>query len=207
MIAFWLRRWLGPILRAFAGLLSYTGVTPAVLSVGGLLAMVTAGMAFAENWTRLGGSLVLIGGVLDSIDGEVARASGLASNFGAFVDSVCDHLGDMAIYLGLGWRAMGNGDEKQVMVLLAVSFGSLFGSLIRARAALFQLDLKEVGFASRCERLLVVLIGSLGGHVRPALWTLALLTNISALQRLWFVLAAPAMRLKRLPHRWQKVCK
>jgi phosphatidylglycerophosphate synthase len=94
VIAYWLRRWFGPIQRALAGLVSSSGITPAMLSVGGLIAMMTAGVAFAQNWLTIGGCFVLIGGVLDSLDGEVARATCTATEFGAFVDSVCDHLSD-----------------------------------------------------------------------------------------------------------------
>jgi CDP-diacylglycerol---glycerol-3-phosphate 3-phosphatidyltransferase len=179
------------MLADVAGLLSDVGVTPAMLSLGGLIAMLIAGVAFAEDWTVVAGVLVFVGGGLDGLDGEVARVTCMASESGAFIDSVCDHLGDWAIYLGLAWRAVTIGASAQVLLLLAASFGSLFGSLVRARASLLHIDLKEIGFITRFERLLIVLIGSLGDCIDPALWALAVLTNISALQRLLFVLLGP----------------
>jgi CDP-diacylglycerol---glycerol-3-phosphate 3-phosphatidyltransferase len=74
------------------------------------------------------------------------------------------------------------------LLLLAAMFGSLFGSLLRARAGAFGIDLKDVGLVTRFERLLIVFVGVVVNILGPALWVLAVLTNVSAMQRLIHVL-------------------
>lgn len=171
-----------------AALLQAAGATPAMLSEVGLVAMLIAGLALARNWIALAGALILVGGGLDGLDGEVARVSCTASEFGSFVDSICDHLGDFAIYLGLAWRALRMGLNSQIVSLLIICFGSLFASYLRARANLLEIDLKEVGIITRFERLVILLLGLMAHLIEPALWALAILINISSLQRLAFVL-------------------
>lgn len=187
MISRRLRRWCGWVLEYLAGLLGDTGVTPGMLSWSGLIVMAVAGLAFAQGRMLAAAALVLVGGGLDALDGEVARVTSTTSEAGAFIDSVSDHLGDLAIYVGLAWRAVAIEASAQVLLLLVASFGSLFGSLVRARATSFNMDLKDIGFITRFERLLILFLGSLLNRIEPALLALAVLANISAFQRLLFV--------------------
>ena len=188
MISRWARRWCGSIFDSPLSLLIVAGITPLMLSIAGLAAMILAGWACALNNMAVAGILILIGGALDGLDGELARIASLASESGGFIDSVCDHLGDLAIYFGICWRAEVIGDGTQVLLLLAAMFGSLFGSLLRARAGAFGIDLKDVGLMTRFERLLIVFVGVAVNILGPALWVLAVLTNVSAMQRLIHVL-------------------
>jgi CDP-diacylglycerol--glycerol-3-phosphate 3-phosphatidyltransferase len=198
VISRWLRRRCGSIFSHAAALLGAVGITPVMLSVGGLIAAVVAGLAFARGRMLPAGVFVCIGGGLDGLDGELARVTATASESGGFIDSVCDHLGDFAIYLGLACYAVASGATRQMLLVLATSFGSLFGSLIRARATSLHVDLKDVGSITRFERLLILLIGAVLNRIEPALWLLAILTNVSALQRLFWVLSrSPSTQARR----------
>jgi archaetidylinositol phosphate synthase len=101
MISRWIRTWysalLGPLLHFIARL----GITANMLTVVSLLLVIIAGILFAFNETFLGAWILLLGGFLDGIDGELARITGIKSPFGAFLDSICDHCGDFSIYVGL----------------------------------------------------------------------------------------------------------
>ena len=121
-----------------------------------------------------------------------ARVTGTVTETGAFIDSICDHCGDVAIYLGLTWRAVTIGARVQIILVFVIMFGSLFGSLVRAQANSLRIDLKDVGLATRFERLLILFIGCIVNRVEWVLWVLALLSNVSACQRLLSVLSPKA---------------
>ena len=45
--------------------------------------------------------MFLAGGILDLMDGALARLTGQTSRFGALLDSVMDRLGEAALFLGI----------------------------------------------------------------------------------------------------------
>ena len=64
----------------------------------------------ARSWSALqawliGGLVVFVGGVFDMFDGTLARATGKASKFGAFMDSTFDKAGEILVFLGCIVRA------------------------------------------------------------------------------------------------------
>ncbi len=166
------------------------GITPNELTFGSLGLTIAAGVLFAfDQW--LAGALVLIvGGFLDGIDGEYARYRGLSTQLGAFLDSICDHIGDLAIFLGLLWHFMGVNNHTAILLILVALFGSLFGSHVRSRAGMVGIETKEVGLFTRLERTLVLIVGILVNQLVPALWVVAVFNNLSALQRIFFILRA-----------------
>src|SRR4051812_17555681 len=101
MVARWVRRWdsrlLAPAMRALAR----AGITPNMLTIISLVCMIIAGLVVAQNHLLIAGGALLIGGIADSVDGELARQTGRMTAFGGFLDSICDHCGDFAFSLGL----------------------------------------------------------------------------------------------------------
>src|SRR6266704_1202664 len=90
-------RLLGPLAR----LLITSGVHPNTITTVGTLVVVGSGVAFGTGAVRLGGSLLLISGILDLLDGQVARLGGKITAFGAFYDSTLDRIGEAAVFAGL----------------------------------------------------------------------------------------------------------
>jgi CDP-diacylglycerol--glycerol-3-phosphate 3-phosphatidyltransferase len=146
---------------------------------------------------RVGGFLVLLGGLFDIVDGQVARGSGLASVFGSFYDSTLDRISEIVVFLGIfSLYGGGHPDFGQPWMVYTVALalaGSLMVSYTRARAEALGLDCK-VGMMQRAER--VVLIGAAswwfggdwGGIVLTGvLLVMAVLTNITAFQRIVWV--------------------
>jgi CDP-diacylglycerol--glycerol-3-phosphate 3-phosphatidyltransferase len=123
---------------------------------------------------------------LDALDGATARARGQVSAFGGVLDSALDRYADGLIFGGLIVHHMTLGDRVGVLLSLAALTGSFAVSYIRARAGEAGLEVK-VGWFSRLERVLVLLGMLLIPALLPiGLWVLALGTNITALQRLWY---------------------
>ncbi len=184
MLSRWLRTWDSRVLSPLTRLLARCGIGPNAVTVAGLAAMTLSGIALSQGHLGLGASLLLLGGLLDAVDGELARRLGRESPFGGFLDSVSDHCGDFAVYLGLLWLFSGANLKTEVFLIFAAAFGSLFGSHVRSRAAMSGIEAKDVGLFTRCERVLVLALGLYTGRVTAALWVLAVFNNVSAVQRL-----------------------
>ncbi|PPK95271.1 CDP-diacylglycerol--glycerol-3-phosphate 3-phosphatidyltransferase [Kineococcus xinjiangensis] len=139
------RWWLGGV-HALASPLAGAGVAPAVLTLLGLAAAVSAVAAGAAGggWLAGAAALVVLAGVLDSLDGAVAVLSERTSRAGAVLDAVCDRLGDAACAVLL-W-VLG----APALLLLVGAGSSQVQEYARARAQAE--GVREVGVVSVCER-------------------------------------------------------
>ena len=188
MISRWIRTWYSALLGPFLHFIARLGITANILTVASLLVVILAGVFFAFNEIILGAWILLFGGFLDGIDGELARVTGIKSPFGAFLDSICDHCGDFAIYLGLLFLYLQGYATAEIILIFVALFASVFGSHVRSRAGMLGIDTKTIGIFTRCERIFLLVIGILVGKVIIALWGLALFNSFSALQRVIFTM-------------------
>ncbi len=180
------RAWSRPILAPVADFLARLNVHPNTVSVIGFLGCVAVGVALALGWPRLAGLLLLGFGPLDAVDGLLARRSGKQSTFGAFLDSTLDRYAEIAIFGGLIYFAVFNGQNLLVLLAFLALAGSLMVSYTRARAEALGFECK-VGLLTRFERLAILTLGLLVGWVEVAVFIIALLANLTALQRILHV--------------------
>jgi CDP-diacylglycerol--glycerol-3-phosphate 3-phosphatidyltransferase len=177
-------------------------VTPNQVTVIGLaLTFVAAGLV-AFGHLRWAGVVLIVAGSFDILDGALARSTHASYPYGAFLDSTLDRYSEGAIYVGLAAYFAGMGGPLQRWLLLA-TFAALAGSFlvsyVRARAQSLGFTC-ETGLFARPERVVVTVVGLiLGGAVLYAVvFLLAILTNITALQRIREVwLQGRAQRLAR----------
>jgi phosphatidylglycerophosphate synthase len=172
-------------------------VSPNLITTLGVFVNLAAGLAYFLDSLQLGGALILLGGVMDIIDGHVARASGQTTRFGSFYDSTTDRLAEVFVFLGVMSLYLGNspniGEPWMVYVVVAALAGSLMVSYTRAKAESLGIDCK-VGLMQRAERI-ILLGGStlFFGSWRQGMvlsWvmiTMAALTNLTALYRIYWV--------------------
>ena len=190
MLSRWIRTWYGALLKPLLNFMARLGITANMLTIASLLVAILAGLLFATGKTILGAWVLLFAGFLDGIDGELARVTGIKSPFGGFLDSICDHVGDFAIYLGLLFPYLKSNALIEVILIFVASFASVFGSHVRSRAGIIGIDTKTIGFFTRCERIFILVIGILIGQGMIALWTLAIFNSLSALQRVIYIVQA-----------------
>jgi CDP-diacylglycerol--glycerol-3-phosphate 3-phosphatidyltransferase len=143
------------------------GLTPNGLTVLGFAGTCVAAVAAAYQQWALAGLLVLGFGIFDLFDGALARATGRASKFGAFLDSTFDRLGENLVLAGVAYGAARAGfTEGALLAVLAMAFASVV-TYTRAKAEVIGL-LGEVGVAPRPERLILLALGLIiGGVVGP----------------------------------------
>lgn len=179
----WARTWGGKLLTPVAGALGQLGLTPNLLTLLGLALNLGVAVVLALGYTLWGGWLLLLAGIFDALDGTLARLMGQQTVFGAFLDSTCDRYSEAVVLMGLMIPFLRNGQQIQVALIFAALIGSVLISYTRARAEGLGLECK-VGLLTRFERFLIMAVALILGLVTPALWILAVLTHVTALQRI-----------------------
>jgi CDP-diacylglycerol--glycerol-3-phosphate 3-phosphatidyltransferase len=131
---------------------------------------------------RAGGLVALVASVFDMLDGRVARLRGRETKFGAFLDSTMDRYSDMLLYMGL-LILYARMERTGFMVLVWVAaFGSFMTSYARARAESL-IPRCDVGFLERPERIVLIVVGAVFNRMTAVLWVIAVLANLTAIQR------------------------
>ncbi len=174
------------LLNRVAAFLNTKGVTPDQLTLGGLALNFIAGWVYLAGLLPLGGILLLTAGLGDMLDGPLARSSGKASPFGAFLDSFADRYSDFFVFGGLAAYFAVTAQMGAFFLCMGTIAGAFATSYAKARAENF-IDSCPVGIFERPERLILLATGTiLTGLLGLCLWILFLGTNITALQRLFF---------------------
>lgn len=172
------------LLESIVRPLARAGISPNILTVVGFLAMVGVAWVLSQGYERLAGLLIIAVGLFDALDGALARSTGKSTTFGAFFDSTLDRFAEIALYLGLLY--LYRGDTLATVLIYLTITGSLMVSYTRARAEGLGVECK-VGLFTRLERLAVLVLGLLLHRTLWALVILAVLSNLTALQRMWHV--------------------
>lgn len=170
-----------------ARLVAKTGVTPNALTILGFLLIIGVAWVLSQGYFLLGGFLMVIASSFDFIDGALARVTGRSTRFGALLDSSLDRYSEAVLLFGLLWfYAWQPATQQEVLLIFATIVGSLLVSYVRARAEGLGLD-AEVGIMRRTVRILTLALGLVINQVPIILWILAILTNLTAVQRLFYV--------------------
>jgi len=133
----------------------------------------------------IAGLLVQISSIVDGVDGELARATGMTSEFGGFMDSILDRFVDILIIFGLTYLVfLYNGSFFWVMIVtfFAVSGTIMVSYLHAAGERSFKRHPGQIGkvpnFASRDVRLFIIFIGSILGFYFETLFIIMLISNL-----------------------------
>lgn len=152
--AFWTK-----IFSPVARLLLRLGISPDAVTVVGTLGVAFGALWFFPRGQLLVGVLVVTAFVFsDLVDGHMARLSGSASKWGAFLDSTLDRVGDAAIFGGLVLYYVGPGESDRLaaLALYCLVMGSVT-SYARARAESLGMEARG-GIAERADRLVAILV-------------------------------------------------
>ncbi len=182
------RSLLAPIIDPVAAGLSKAKLTPTSVTIAGLLVTIV-GAVFIANGRFVAGALIAGGGsLLDALDGALARYQESASTKGAFIDTMSDRFGEIAIWTGLSFEIRDDG-TLLMLCLVGLAF-SLLTPYVRAKAESWGAEGRG-GWMGRAERLifLLVAIGVAGLWERdvvllPGLWVFAVLSGFTVAQRI-----------------------
>jgi phosphatidylglycerophosphate synthase len=198
-----------PVARFFGRL----GLSPNALTLIGLgIAIVGAYFAATQDWLTAG-LIVAFGAVFDLFDGALARATGKASKFGAFMDSTFDRAGEAVVFIGILVGLVAAEFKLGVTLVACAMAASLMVSYVRARSESLGFSpgtgMANVGLAPREVRMVILVVGLLAagllarsviadypaGVTGPQAWQYALigalglitlLSTITTIQRILF---------------------
>lgn len=178
------------------------GLSPNAWTVLALVPAAVGFFALIYNQLLLGALLFMASGLIDAIDGAVARVTGAVTNLGAFLDGVIDRYVEIMMYLGILVFLSTNYTPDILMPhyywIVLLVFGALMPTFVRSYA-----DHRGVvtepedhrrmgGFLERAERLCFIFAGMVLGYLNTTILiymvaVTAVLSNITAFQRILFV--------------------
>ena len=198
--------WLNPFVR----LMAKTGITPNQITFLSFLTGIGAAVCFFLSQFLIGSILLAVSGILDLTDGSVARLNNKKSDFGAIIDWIVDKYVDGFVLLAIGLSVFVGGIPAfmapfglpqlfYVAVACFAAMGSVMNTFIKpVTYAEIGYNCKEdgkisdplegVGFFGRPETMLCLIVGGIFGQfIWIALFIVAVCTNLSALQRIWYL--------------------
>lgn len=143
---------ISPFERLLVGRVSPNTITAASLAMCAIT-------GFAAALGHLPGAVWLyaFAGILDVLDGRLARHAGKQTAAGALFDSVSDRWGELFVFAGYGWLLH---DSPWILAVFAAIGGSTMVSYTRARAEGLGLSVAG-GLMQRAERIVLVAGGTL----------------------------------------------
>jgi CDP-diacylglycerol--glycerol-3-phosphate 3-phosphatidyltransferase len=184
------RALLAPLVR----LAQRRGITANRVTVAGFCIVVVAAILVAVGQLLIGAVVLVLGSLLDAVDGALARATGGSTAFGGFLDSTLDRAAEAILYVGIVVYLLDASLDPVWPVLLALAAlsGSFMVSYTRAKAEAIGLT-ASVGLAPRTERLVLIVAGiGLAGMgldigLVGAIGIIAALSAATTVQRIWHV--------------------
>jgi len=166
-------------IKPVAASLIALGLGPNHVTLIGFAISAFSAYAFLISNAEVGGSLLLLAGLFDILDGTVARISGRVTKWGSILDSTLDRYSDIMV---LSCIILG-GLCEDLWGLLSI-MGSVMVSYVRARGEVEGIKLSSVGLMERAERIILIAFSALIGYTWAGIIVLAILTNITVCQRL-----------------------
>lgn len=180
------------MLAQFLNRLSGGHLTPAMVTYTSLFAHIPIAWLIATYHNLWAAGLLVIFGLFDVLDGELARLQGTASQAGMLLDSVTDRVKEVVLYIGIGY-AIVHGQRPNMAVWAVAAVGaSLLVSYVNAwgeAVTAGQTKSHQINKAFRTGlmgfelRMAVLVIGLLSNRIILASIVVAILAAVTAAQR------------------------
>jgi len=151
-------------------------------------------VAIILEYYDLSALLIVFFGLMDTLDGELARLQKKASNYGVFLDASTDRIKEALVYLPLVFVFSDNGRSGAALVAAIALAGALSVSYIKARGETVLRDSKlsaseinrlfNIGFARYEIRMTIMVLGFLLSEPFLAVSVVALSAWLTAGYRL-----------------------
>lgn len=187
------------LMRPIEDFLIANKIHPNILTITSLIISAAAGLLFHFNLVFFAGIILIAGSSFDMLDGRVARAQGLSSNYGAFFDSSLDRVAEIFIYLGLLSHFHSDIFAYVVFLILA---STMMVSYTRARAEGLGIDC-TVGIMQRTERIVFLGVGAVynfAGNLITTAFNIALSDVLLKLSLLVILLFSIVTFIQRIVH-------
>ncbi len=153
------------VLDPIISLLIKIGITPNGITIIGFIITIASAVILivgAEHGLRgdtkyitCFGIVLLLAGVFDMLDGQLARKTNNMTTFGALFDSVIDRYSEMVMFFGITYYLVSYHYFLSGVFAFIAMIGSIMVSYVRARAEGLGVECK-IGIMQRPERVLTV---------------------------------------------------
>ena len=185
------------VIRQIARFLNWISggrLSPTMVTIVGLLAHLPIAYLIATRHNYLGAILLIIFGLFDTLDGELARLQKSESTKGMLLDSVTDRFKEVIIYTAVGYNLISIGQKYMAVWAILACGASLCVSYVRAKGESAYISegnspklvnkLFKDGIMRFEIRMLVIVIGLLTNYLGAAVVIIAIMASYTALSRL-----------------------
>jgi CDP-diacylglycerol--glycerol-3-phosphate 3-phosphatidyltransferase len=151
-------------------LLIKTGLTPNAITIIGFIITIFSsviliigaekGLRGDTKYITWFGVILLLAGVFDMLDGQLARKTNHMTKFGALFDSVIDRYSEMIMFFGITYYLVSYHYFLSGVFAFIAMIGSIMVSYVRARAEGLGVECK-IGIMQRPERVLTIGISAI----------------------------------------------
>lgn len=188
---------IGEISEAAGKIFAPLGLTPNQWTILALIPALLAAYFISQKEFILGALLFVVAGLIDVIDGAVARATGEVTKKGAYLDTIFDRYVEFIIILPLLFVGLPSYILPANVWLFLYLFGAMMTTYSKAAAKEKEITKEELrgGLLERAERLILLTIGLFAAAISInyllfVIVVLAVLSNVSALQRISIALTS-----------------
>lgn len=152
---------INPLINAFIKM----GITPNMITLIGLVLNLGAALIFIfgaelgdrgdHRYVAWGGLVILIAGLMDMVDGRLARMGNMSSDYGALFDSVLDRYSELIMFFGICYYLISLDYLWSSIFAFIAMIGSIMVSYTRARAEALGVNC-SVGLMQRPERIIII---------------------------------------------------
>lgn len=196
-------------LKPLADVFIRLGLTPNQISLLSLILGFACAYFFFQRAFIIGSLMLFLSGLLDLIDGTVARQQETESDFGAVIDWIVDKYVDAIVLLGIGLSGIPIASvfitlSPDVVPVVDFAFitiaivGSMMNTFIKPvvyaevgyherKNGKINDPLEGIGFFGRPETLIVLILGGFSGYIWLSVLIVAFCTNLSAIQRIAYL--------------------
>jgi len=190
------RNYVRKIIRQFAKLLNKITVgklTPNMVTLTGLVAHIPIALLIATRHDLIGAILLVIFGLFDTLDGELARLQNRSSSRGMVLDAVTDRYKEVMLYTAVGYNLISIGQPYLAVWAILACGASLSVSYVKAKGeATYLAKHKDVapntlfkdGLMRFEIRIVILILGLLTNYVGEAIIIIAVLASFTAISRL-----------------------
>jgi CDP-diacylglycerol--glycerol-3-phosphate 3-phosphatidyltransferase len=168
--------------ESLAGALAQAGVASNALTAISFAGTAAGAALAAAGRFGAAGAVFIPSGIAGLLDGPVGRATGRATRWGTYLDSVIDRLSDAAMLGAIAWHLRLERPRAAAVAIAALALAFLV-SYTKARASSlgYRCDVGLAGGADRVVLAAAALV--IPGAAETALWVLAGLFLVTTLQR------------------------
>jgi phosphatidylglycerophosphate synthase len=170
-------------------------ISPNIFTLSALIFAIFSFIFLVKKNLILASLFFILAITLDWIDGKIARATKKITKVGAYLDTIIDRYVEGVVLLGFLFLSLPSFLLPSSVWIFLALFGSFQTTYSKAASKEKGLKYKKIKFnlAGRAERVILIALSMILGIFNLYLTTylifiLAIISNISALQRIYFII-------------------